>query len=166
VTNGAFGPDDVASLKTRLLRFSWERSRDAAQAALNDLFGSLWHRFSGPLPIAQLAYDIGCTPNYLSDLVREHTGRSIGAWISEMRMARARALLEQTDLPIADVGERCGYQDPGYFARAFRRMHGVSPLAWRVAAHPRHARHAEITLTFEVFLKLDTTHLNPKYSGA
>jgi AraC-like DNA-binding protein len=46
-------------------------------------------------------------------------------------MSRARALLADTDLTVAEVAARVGMADPGYFSRQFRRSHGRSPREWR-----------------------------------
>jgi AraC-like DNA-binding protein len=46
-------------------------------------------------------------------------------------MAEARALLAETDLPVAEVARRVGVTDPGYFTRLFSRAHGTSPRVWR-----------------------------------
>jgi AraC-like DNA-binding protein len=50
-------------------------------------------------------------------------------------MAEARTLLEETDLPVAEVARRVGVSDPGYFSRLFSRIHGISPRKWR-GRHP------------------------------
>ena len=55
-------------------------------------------------------------------------------WITERRLIEARRLLAETTWPVAEVAGRVGFTDPGYFARVFRRDHGVSPQAWRRAA--------------------------------
>ena len=52
-------------------------------------------------------------------------------WIIERRMAEARKLLAETDLPVAEVARRVGVSDPGYFSRLFGRAHGTSPRKWR-----------------------------------
>ena len=57
-------------------------------------------------------------------------------WLAERRLAEARRLLVETDLAVEEVGRQAGYGDGGYFARAFRRAHGATPLAWRRAGRP------------------------------
>ncbi|WP_319944827.1 helix-turn-helix transcriptional regulator [Nocardia macrotermitis] len=44
---------------------------------------------------------------------------------------RARRLLSDPDLPIAEIARRTGFSDPGYFSRQFRRTFGLAPRSWR-----------------------------------
>jgi len=147
---GRFGTSDVRHVKNAVLPYLWKREAHAAQTTLQELFASMWLRLSEPLTLERLAHEVGYTANYLNDLARVHTGRSIGGWISDMRMARARAALEHTDLPVADVGVSCGYDDPAYFSRAFRRAHGVPPATWRIATRPHDSRYAAVTVPIEL----------------
>ena len=50
-----------------------------------------------------------------------------------LRIERARALLEQTDMPITLICLRCGFEQPSHFATIFRARTGFSPRAWRRA---------------------------------
>jgi AraC family transcriptional regulator, transcriptional activator of pobA len=49
-------------------------------------------------------------------------------------MAEARTILEETDLPVAEIARRVGVFDPSYFSRQFTRIHGISPRKWRMRA--------------------------------
>lgn len=51
--------------------------------------------------------------------------------LEEVRFARARALLEQTDEPVERVAQRMGYAEPASFIRAFRRWSGTAPARYR-----------------------------------
>jgi AraC-like DNA-binding protein len=134
---GRIEESDVAAIKRDLEPLMWVRDGAYAHETLRDVFRIVWQRTSEPLTLATIAASVGYTPNYLTDLSREHTGRSLGKWIADIRMTRARHELETTDTPIADVGAACGYADPAYFSRAFRRLHGMPPAAWRFAQrHP------------------------------
>jgi AraC family transcriptional activator of pobA len=63
--------------------------------------------------------------------VRRRTGRAVQEWIIERRMAEARSLLADTELPVSEIARRAGMSDPGYFSRLFHRAHGASPRQWR-----------------------------------
>jgi AraC-like DNA-binding protein len=47
------------------------------------------------------------------------------------RIREAARLLQDTDLPLKVVAERCGFADANYFGKAFRQHTGVSPGAFR-----------------------------------
>jgi AraC-like DNA-binding protein/mannose-6-phosphate isomerase-like protein (cupin superfamily) len=160
--SGRFGFDDVRRLKNAVLPYVWKREPHAAQGTLQSLFASIWTRLAQPLTLDGLARDVGYTANYLNDLTREHTGRALGSWIADMRMARARAALELTDLPVADIGVSCGYDDPAYFSRAFRRAHGVPPATWRIGTRPYDSRYAGVTIPMEVLHELETSRALPQ----
>ena len=84
------------------------------------------------IDVARLADDVvGDLRRHLTTVVRRRTGRTVQEWIIERRMAEARSLLSDTELPVAEIAWRVGMFDPGYFSRQFRRTHGVSPREWR-----------------------------------
>jgi transcriptional regulator GlxA family with amidase domain len=48
-----------------------------------------------------------------------------------LRLQRARELLEITDLPMSEIAAHVGYDDPSYLARLFRRHFGTTPVSYR-----------------------------------
>ena len=62
---------------------------------------------------------------------RRVTGTSPGQYRMQLRLERARDLLLDTDLPVAQVAAACGFSDPFYFSRCFSRHFSVSPSRWR-----------------------------------
>jgi AraC-like DNA-binding protein len=105
--------------------------RRSGEPLIADVFAVIDRRIAEPLSLSDVARELGLTPGHLTTVVRRRTGRTVQEWITERRMADARALLGTTDLPIAEVARRVGINDPGYFARLFRATHGVSPRSWR-----------------------------------
>ena len=47
------------------------------------------------------------------------------------RLSQAMNLLKMTDLPVRDIAAQCGFGDPLYFSRIFKKRNGISPLAYR-----------------------------------
>ncbi len=64
----------------------------------------------------------------------EQTGTTPHAFRIGVRIARARAMLAETDAPIKSIAERLGYSDVFYFARQFRAETGLPPRAYRLSA--------------------------------
>jgi len=101
---------------------------------LAEVFGVIERSYAGPLSLRDVAAEVRLTPGHLTTAVRRKTGRTVQDWITERRMSEARRLVVETDLPLGEVGRRVGYPDGGYFARVFRREHGVPPRDWRPPA--------------------------------
>lgn len=62
---------------------------------------------------------------------KQHTGKSPGAFIQDLRLMVAARRLLVTDERISDIAYQVGFEDPNYFSRMFRKNFGVSPQAYR-----------------------------------
>jgi AraC-like DNA-binding protein len=52
-------------------------------------------------------------------------------YMQEAKLSLARRLLRESDLPITEIADVLGYDDPLYFSRLFRREVGLSPRDYR-----------------------------------
>ncbi|MEP7764303.1 AraC family transcriptional regulator [Sanguibacter sp. 25GB23B1] len=85
----------------------------------------------GRTSVGELAAMVGLSTSHLGALFRQQTGVSPLRYQTDLRMARARELLDSTDLTITAVARASGYDDGLYFSRQFARVHGQTPTAYR-----------------------------------
>ncbi len=71
------------------------------------------------------------SPFHFSRAFKASTGVPPHRYRVQLRVAKARELLETTDLPIGEIAAQVGYDDPSYLARLFRREVGATPAAYR-----------------------------------
>ena len=64
---------------------------------------------------------------------RQLTGTSPARYADRVRLEHARGLLLGTDWSVEQVASCCGYEDPFYFSRCFRKEFGLSPRKYRQA---------------------------------
>ena len=100
-------------------------------AAVSSFLESVFDPDSMPGTIASYAQKAGISENYLSRLVKQSTGRSVGAWIDIVRIQRAKRLLSSTTLSIIDIAVSVGVEDQSYFSRLFKKDTGITPSAFR-----------------------------------
>jgi AraC family transcriptional regulator len=62
---------------------------------------------------------------------RKTFGESHIAYIMQRRIRRAQELMLESRVPLSQVALECGMCDQAYLCRAFRRIVGTSPGAWR-----------------------------------
>jgi AraC-like DNA-binding protein len=79
-----------------------------------------------------LAKSMGVSLRVLQRRVAAH-GTTVKALIDQVRMAEAQALLSDRRLGVEEVGYLLGYSEERAFRRAFKRVTGLTPAAWRRA---------------------------------
>jgi AraC family transcriptional regulator len=88
-------------------------------------------RLTEPLPVSELAEAVHLSPFHFSRMFRVSTGRSPHEWIMLKRMARAKALLATTRLPLPEVARASGYRTHSHFSGMFHAVVGMTPGQYR-----------------------------------
>jgi len=86
-----------------------------------------------PLSIAEVAQACALSRSHFSRAFKKNTGMSPRDWLLSARVDRAKELLASSPMPIAQIGEECGFADQSHFTRTFSRLAGCTPLNWRQA---------------------------------
>ena len=87
--------------------------------------------------VAKLVAASGLPRRSLLRRFQDRLGHSLHEELMRARLARAERLLVDTDLSIADVASRAGFNYPEYLGRVFRQRHGCSPSDFRRAGSGR-----------------------------
>ncbi len=82
-------------------------------------------------PPEQLAQLCGCSPRHFSRLFHQQFGSSVRARQTELRLLKARQLLRNPGLPVAQAAADSGYRHLGLFNSLFKRKFGMTPTEWR-----------------------------------
>ena len=81
--------------------------------------------------LAQIAYYLGVTPNYLSAVFHKKTGKTFMSYITEIRLKKAVELLSEDNLKVKEIARQVGYYSPRYFSKIFRKRFGYYPSQLR-----------------------------------
>lgn len=90
-------------------------------------------RLGTPLTLAVLAGRAGLSSRTLARRFAGQLGVSPGQWLLRQRLDAARALLEETDLPVEAIASRAGLASAANLRRRFRAAYGTTPGAYRRA---------------------------------
>lgn len=83
------------------------------------------------LNIDEIAQKAFLSPRYFQSVFKKHTGRSLTKFLHEMRIEKAKQLLETSDIPVNAVMLSIGYNDTKFFYTVFKRYTGMTPGEYR-----------------------------------
>lgn len=79
----------------------------------------------------QICRELNISKYYLSQVFRQYMGTPPMHYVTLRRIAHAKKLLQETTLTATEIGEECGYKDHVLFFKAFKKLEGVTPSAYR-----------------------------------
>ena len=83
------------------------------------------------ISLAVLAEQFHLNPQYISQLFKSEIGVNFLAYLTNIRMEKAKKLLLSTSLSIAEVAEQSGYGDYRVFTKVFKKSEGITPSQYR-----------------------------------
>jgi AraC-like DNA-binding protein len=97
--------------------------RQAKQQMANEL--------ERPLDMKALANQLGVSYPHFRRVFKTSTGLPPQQYLLNLRVNRAKQLMEEPDVKLSDVARRAGFEDPYYFSRVFKQKTGIPPSQWR-----------------------------------
>lgn len=87
--------------------------------------------YGQPITLADAAEAVPISSGYLSTVFRKEYGMNYTDFLIQLRIEKAKVLLAAGNEKLADIAEKCGFNDHAYFTRTFKKMTGVSPNDYR-----------------------------------
>ena len=136
------GKDLANAVADQLIHTSIRTDRDIQRLSIPTRIGVRHSRLSkviermeqsieDPVSPADLADEVGMSTRQLERLFRRYVNRSPKRYYMELRLARARNLLMQTDLSVINVALACGFTSPSHFSKCYRAQYGTTPYRER-----------------------------------
>ncbi len=105
--------------------------RQEAIERLRPLFKYLEENYQKPIRVWEAARVCAMSSSYLMCFFKQVTGQSFHGYLNHFRIAKAQALLATTNKSISEIGQETGYCDQSHFGMVFRKLVGLTPLAYR-----------------------------------
>ena len=81
--------------------------------------------------LSVLAEEFHLNPQYISQLFKNEIGVGFLAYLTNIRMEKAKKLLLSTSFPIAEIAQKTGYGDYRVFTKVFKKTEGITPSQYR-----------------------------------
>ena len=83
------------------------------------------------LSLNQLAKEMNLNANYLSQVFKKETGKTFLKYITELRIEKAKELLDSGDRSVSQIASSLGFNDYFYFLKTFKRVTGLTPKQYK-----------------------------------
>ena len=101
------------------------------ERTINGLTRYMQEHLSEEITLSVLAEEFHLNAQYISQLFKNEIGVGFFAYLTNIRLEKAKKLLLSTALPIADVAEQSGYGDYRVFTKVFKKAEGITPSQYR-----------------------------------
>jgi AraC-like DNA-binding protein len=132
---------------TEMILSGWEKAGSPERSEAYDLVGDRFVRLIGQMSLRlkekltreNLASLVRLNANYLDRAFQQKYGLTPMAMLREMRLKRAKLLLEQTEETLESIAAQCGLTDASYLCKQFKRRYGVLPGEFKEAVRKSQA---------------------------
>jgi AraC-like DNA-binding protein len=91
----------------------------------------LHENFSKPVTLVELSRMAGMSRTSFATRFQRAVGQAPIRYLITLRLTQAKLLLVESTLTISEVAYRVGFEDQGYFTRAFKKLSGATPTDFR-----------------------------------
>jgi YesN/AraC family two-component response regulator len=89
------------------------------------------NNFNMPITIKDLSIHLNMSKGYLVQVIKRELKTTFTDYLNEMRVKKAKELLERTNKPISEVTFLVGLTDQGYFSKMFKKFTGLTPSKYK-----------------------------------
>ncbi|HEX2388088.1 MAG TPA: GlxA family transcriptional regulator [Solirubrobacterales bacterium] len=118
-------------------QFSVQLSHQLAEREpIRELQGWIGEHLDEDLSVATLAGRVHLSERQFARVFRREVGATPADWVEQLRVERARSVLETDPVPLDAVASRCGFAGAEVMRRVFQRRLGTSPSEYRQRFRP------------------------------
>lgn len=92
--------------------------------------------YQSTLSLTDVSKKNGVSYHYLSRLFKKELNTSFNNYLNNIRLDVASRLLKDPSLTVSQISYSCGFGDPGYFSKVFKKNYGTSPASFRNKTTP------------------------------
>lgn len=89
------------------------------------------NHYSEPITLEEVSSAVGLSTAYFSTLFKKTEGDGFAKYLIQVRMEQAKSLLRETNMPVAEICRKVGYNDLKHFTHTFEKTVGLKPATYR-----------------------------------
>ncbi|MGO4349048.1 helix-turn-helix domain-containing protein [Paenibacillus sp. MCAF9] len=115
----------------RLHKEAGVKGANPIEAYVKQSIEYMHHNYDRDIQVKDIAAAVSLHPGYLHRVFRAQIGQTLTGYLTELRMEKAKMLLRETDIAIADICDYVGVGSRQYFHAMFKKYTKQTPIAYR-----------------------------------
>lgn len=107
------------------------RKKNQLENIISKAINYISKNYDNDISLDDVSREVNINPYYFSKRFKEETGVNFIDYLTEIRIKKAKELLENRNLSIKEICSKVGYSDPNYFSRIFKKIENVTPSDYR-----------------------------------
>lgn len=108
------------------------RKGNNTRHSINQALNYIEENFNKDLSLKRVSDEVGLSLYYFSHLFKEEVGESFVTFLNKLRIRKSKLLLINSNLNIAEIAYRVGYNDQNYYTRVFKEYEEITPSEFRI----------------------------------
>ena len=98
---------------------------------IDSVIAEIREHYTEDIQLTTLAAKYAVSSGRLSTMIKDELQMNFSDYIAQLRIQRAKELLEDETMSIQEIAEIVGYNDYFYFTKVFKKVQGISPSKYR-----------------------------------
>jgi len=107
------------------------KREERASSLIEQAKAFIRNNYSKDISLDEVSRQANISPYYFSKIFKEETGENFIEYLTNIRIDKAKELLINTEYSMKEICTMCGYADPNYFSRSFKKNVGLSPTEYK-----------------------------------
>lgn len=107
------------------------KREERASSVIEQAKAFIRQNYSKDISLDEVSRQANISPYYFSKIFKEETGENFIEYLTNIRIEKAKDLLINTEYSMKEICTMCGYADPNYFSRSFKKNVGLSPTEFK-----------------------------------
>ena len=108
-----------------------QEPEEQEERVINGITRFMQEHLAEEISLSVLSEEFHMNPQYISQLFKNEIGVGFLAYLTSIRMEKAKKLLLSTSLSIGEIAEQSGYGDYRVFTKVFKKSEGITPSQYR-----------------------------------
>lgn len=122
---------ELKKLQQKMILDKMEKQENESSRPIRIAKQYIMQNFDRNITLEEVCEYVGFSAAYFSSMFKKECGEGFAKYLMRVRMEEAKNLLRETNMPVAEICEKVGYNDRKHFTHTFHKMTGVNPAEYR-----------------------------------